>query len=169
MKKPLSPICQKYVTALKSVAEKHDVLETVLQDLSTLEDCFTQEPTLQRVIQNPKRASALFDALFQTLPFSPLTINFIKTVIHHRRLPLLLPIIQAFITQIRYPEQVVSITVARPLSSSQQSDLSALFQQARLSVTVDPKILGGMIVQIRSYRIDGSLRTKLSSLSPIPH
>ena len=166
MKKPLSPICQKYVTALKSVAEKHGVLETVLQDLSTLEECFTQEPAFQRAIQNPQRASALFDTLFQTL--SPITVNFIKTVIHHRRLPLLLPIIQAFITQIRYPEQVVSITVARPLSSSQQSDLSALFQQARLSVTVDPKILGGMIVQIRSYRIDGSLRTKLSALSPIP-
>ena len=35
----------------------------------------------------------------------------------------------------------------------------------KLSTKVDPEILGGLVVTIGSKRIDGSIRTRLNSLS----
>ena len=35
----------------------------------------------------------------------------------------------------------------------------------KLSTTVDPELLGGLVVTIGSKRIDGSIRTRLNSLA----
>ena len=163
--------CHRYVTALEAVARKHSLLERILEDLTALETLIVREPFLQTILHNPLyRKSAqnlLFDTLGQVLNLSVFTLNFLKTVAHHRRLPLLLPIIQAFITRIAYPQKEVSITTATPLTSAQHAALKALFPEARLRIAVDQRLLGGMILQIGSYMLDSSLQTKLAKISLI--
>ena len=55
------------------------------------------------------------------------------------------------------------------LTAAQQTELKAALKgvtgkDVTINVTVDPSILGGLIVKVGSRQIDTSLRTKLSSL-----
>jgi F-type H+-transporting ATPase subunit delta len=58
---------------------------------------------------------------------------------------------------------------AHALAAAQQNELKATLKgvagkDVTINVTVDPSILGGLIVKMGSRQIDTSLRTKLSSL-----
>ena len=61
------------------------------------------------------------------------------------------------------------MTAAHPLSAAQQKALGAklkagLGRDVALDITVDPAILGGLIVRVGSRMIDSSLKTRLDSL-----
>ena len=67
-------------------------------------------------------------------------------------------------------EATAEVLTARPLNDDQ---LAALKQQLRaragrevnVDATVDPSILGGIVVKLGSQRIDASIRTKLNRLA----
>ena len=61
------------------------------------------------------------------------------------------------------------MTSAHALTAAQEKELkdtlkSVAGKDVAFSVTVDPSLLGGLIVKMGSRQIDSSLRTKLSSL-----
>ncbi len=61
------------------------------------------------------------------------------------------------------------VTSAHALTSAQENELKAALKgvtgkDVTIDVTVDPSILGGLIVKVGSRQIDTSLRTKLSTL-----
>ena len=61
------------------------------------------------------------------------------------------------------------VTSAAPLTDSHVAALKDALRetagrQVDLSVKVDPAIIGGLIVQMGSRMVDGSLRTKLNSI-----
>ena len=66
-------------------------------------------------------------------------------------------------------ETSAEVVVAQKLSADQTKQLKATLKgvvgkDVALDVTVDPSLLGGMIVKVGSRQIDTSLKTKLSSL-----
>jgi F-type H+-transporting ATPase subunit delta len=66
-------------------------------------------------------------------------------------------------------EVTADVTVAQKLSAEQTKELKAALKsvvgkEVALNATVDPSILGGMIVKVGSRQIDTSLKTRLSSL-----
>ncbi len=61
------------------------------------------------------------------------------------------------------------VTSAHALTAAQETELKATLKSVTgkdvtVNVTVDPSILGGLIVKVGSRQIDTSLRTKLSTL-----
>ena len=61
------------------------------------------------------------------------------------------------------------MTSAHALSAAQETELKATLKgvagkDVAIAVTVDPSLLGGLIVKIGSRQIDTSLKTKLASL-----
>ncbi len=61
------------------------------------------------------------------------------------------------------------VTSAHALTAAQETELKAALKSVTgkdvtVNVTVDPSILGGLIVKVGSRQIDTSLRTKLSTL-----
>ena len=61
------------------------------------------------------------------------------------------------------------VTVAQKLTADQTKQLKTTLKgvvgkDVALDVTVDPSLLGGMIVKVGSRQIDTSIKTKLSSL-----
>lgn len=61
------------------------------------------------------------------------------------------------------------VTSAHALTAAQENELKATLKSVTgkdvaVNVTVDPSILGGLIVKVGSRQIDTSLRTKLSTL-----
>ena len=62
------------------------------------------------------------------------------------------------------------MTSAHPLSPDQVSAIAAKLKaregkDVTLTATVDPEILGGLIVRIGSTQIDSSIRTRLNTLA----
>ena len=61
------------------------------------------------------------------------------------------------------------VKAAHALSDAQLADLKATLKAAygkepNLSVTVDPSLIAGLVVQVGSKMIDSSLKTKLANL-----
>jgi len=66
-------------------------------------------------------------------------------------------------------EVSAEVATAHALTAAQQNELKATLREVAgkdvsIAVTVDPSLLGGMIVKMGSRQIDSSLRTKLNSL-----
>ena len=66
-------------------------------------------------------------------------------------------------------EITADVKSAHALSSEQENELKAALKSVTgkdvtIAVTIDPSILGGLIVKVGSRQIDTSLRTKLSTL-----
>ena len=61
------------------------------------------------------------------------------------------------------------VTSAHALTATQEKELKSALKgvtgkDVTIAVTIDPSILGGLIVKVGSRQIDTSLRTKLSTL-----
>jgi F-type H+-transporting ATPase subunit delta len=66
-------------------------------------------------------------------------------------------------------ETAAEVTSAHALSPAQEAELktalkSVAGRDVAIAVTVDPSLLGGLVVKIGSRQIDTSLKTKLASL-----
>ena len=106
------------------------------------------------------------------LSLDPLTGNFLGVLAQNRRLASLPAIIAAFgaIAADARGEVTADVTTAHPLAQSQLDALAArLAEREGRAVTlrthIDPALLGGLVVQIGSQMIDGSIRTRLNSIA----
>src|SRR3546814_16473947 len=67
-------------------------------------------------------------------------------------------------------ETTAEVTSAHPLSADQVSALAAQLKSrvgrdVAIDLTVDPQILGGLVVKMGSQMIDSSIRTRLNTLA----
>src|SRR3546814_5624954 len=67
-------------------------------------------------------------------------------------------------------EVTAQVTSAHPLTAEQVKALTAnlktrVGRNVTVATTVDPAILGGLVVQLGSQLIDGSIRTRLNSFA----
>ena len=126
-------------------------------------------------------ASALFDlaresnaigAVGKAMKLDSLTANFLGVLAENRRLADLPKMIDAFdaIVADHRGEVTAKVTSAHPLSAEQLKELTAnlksrVGRDVTVAATVDPAILGGLVVQLGSQLIDGSIRTRLNSFA----
>jgi len=97
--------------------------------------------------------------------------NFIRVIAKNRRLFVMPEMLSAFrrLVADHKGEASAEVTVAKALTAAQTKGLKAALKSVvgkdvAIDATVDPSLLGGMIVKVGSRQIDTSLRTKLSSL-----
>ncbi len=97
--------------------------------------------------------------------------NLVGVMIVNRRLAELPAVAQAFgaLLAARRGQQTADVTTAHPLNDTQRAQIVARLTEAghsgvRLSESVDPSILGGLIVRIGSRLYDNSIKSKLQRL-----
>src|SRR5690606_3161886 len=102
---------------------------------------------------------------------SGLTGNFLRVVARNRRLFAMPGIIQAFrrLAAEARGEVEAQVVSAHNLTAAQQAELKTALKavagkDVAISLTVDPTLLGGLVVRMGSRQIDTSLKTKLASL-----
>ncbi len=166
----------RYATALfelardsKALAKVEDSLATVAQALAESADfkALTASPLVSR--GNAAKAVA---AVAASLKLDGTTANFLGVLAENRRLGQLPAIIRAFrqLAAAHRGETTALVTSAHPLSADQ---VDALKQQLRtrigrevaIDLSVDPSLLGGLVVKIGSQMIDSSIKTRLNSLA----
>lgn len=147
----------------------------VENDLSRFEALVEGSEDLQRLIVSPvfsadEQLRAL-SALLERAKIGGLVGNFLRVVASNRRLFAVPQMIRAFreIAAEARGETTAEVASAYALSAAQEKDLRAALKDVTgkdvaMKVTVDPSLLGGLIVKLGSRQIDTSLKTKLNSL-----
>jgi F-type H+-transporting ATPase subunit delta len=166
----------RYAAALYELASESKAVSTVESDLEALGAAVTESADLAALIRNPRvgrdAAAKAMDSVAKLLKVSPLTSNFLGVLAANRRLAALPDIVRAFaaIAAAARGEVKAEVTSAHPLYPAQLKTLGEKLKaregkDVKLSATVDPEILGGLIVRIGSTQIDSSIRTRLNTLA----
>jgi len=166
----------RYATALFELARDENKLDKVGASLATLKQALADSGDLKALVTSPivSRAESgkAVGALVKPLKLDPLTAKFLGVLAENRRLGALVPIIRDFNTlSARHRgETSAQVITAHPLDNGQMAALTARLKsmvgsEVAVDATVDPNILGGLIVRLGSRQIDGSIRTKLNALA----
>ena len=150
-------------------------IPAVEKDLARFDALMNGSEDLMRVVRSPVLSAdeqfAAVDAILTKAKISGLAGDFIRVVAKNRRLFAMTGMLAAFRAMVarHKGEETASVTVAQRLTAAQEKELKAALKSSvgkdvAIEQSVDPSILGGMIVKIGSRQIDTSLRTKLSSL-----
>ena len=166
----------RYATALFELARESKSIDTVEASLATVRAALDQSDDFKRLIESPlvsrKDAAKATAAVGDELGIDATTKNFLGVLADNRRLSQLPAVIRAFrgLAANFRGETTADVTSAHPLSDDQ---VDALKQQLRTRVgrdvsvdlTVDPSLLGGLVVRIGSQMIDSSIKTRLNTLA----
>lgn len=171
----ISGVAERYASSLFELALEAGSVEVVGSDLARFQAMIDESEDLKRLIRSPvfsaEEQSKAIAAIVAKAGFSPLVANFLKVVASNRRLFAVPGMVKAYraIAARHRGEITADITSAHALTAAQETELKAALKgvtgkDVAIAVTVDPSILGGLIVKVGSRQIDTSLRTKLSTL-----
>jgi F-type H+-transporting ATPase subunit delta len=166
----------RYASALFDLAREQRQIESIGKSLEALSQALVDSKDFNELVTSPlvsrEEAGKAFDALAPQLGLDPLTANFLGVLARNGRKSQLQSVIRAFrrLAAEHRGETTAEVVTARPLNDDQ---LAALKQQLRtragrdvtIDATVDPHILGGIVVKLGSQQIDASIRTKLNRLA----
>ena len=166
----------RYATALFELARDERQLDSVGASIATLREGLRDSADLRELTQSPligrEDATRAVTAAAGSMGLDPITTNFLGVIAQNRRLSKLPEIIRAFnmLAAAHRGETTAEVVSAHPLTDDQvnalKSNLSSrIGRDVMVDLTVDPTILGGLVVKVGSQMIDGSIRTKLNSLA----
>ena len=166
----------RYASALFDLARESNAIDSVQKSLSVLGNALAESADLKALVSSPviSRADAAkaIAAVAQSLGLDSLTGNFLGVLAENRRLAELPAMIRAFaaIAAAQRGEVTAEVASAHPLSEDQVASLQEKLKAregrtVKIRTSVDPDLLGGLVVTIGSKRIDSSIRTRLNSLA----
>lgn len=166
----------RYAQALFDLAKESNATDKVGADLDSFDRMIGESDDLRRFLRSPAFSAdeqvKAIEALLARAGIAGTAANFLKLVARKRRLFALPDMIRDY-RKLNDGEKGLAqaeVTVAEPLKDAHVLALKdALAQVAgtsdvNVTVTVDPAIIGGMIVKLGSRMIDSSLKTKLNMI-----
>ncbi|MER8545230.1 F0F1 ATP synthase subunit delta [Mesorhizobium sp. M0684] len=171
----ISGVAERYAGSLFELALQANSVASVEADLNRFETMLEGSADLSRLIRSPVFSSEdqakAIAAIADRAGITGLTGNFLRVVAQNRRLFAVPGMIKAFrqIAAEHRGETAAEVTSAHALTPAQETELKAALKSVAgkdvaITVTVDPSLLGGLVVKIGSRQIDTSLKTKLNSL-----
>jgi len=166
----------RYALALFGLARDEKQLESVGASLAAVRQALAESDDFRELTTSPligrDEAVKAVGAAADAIGVDPLTRNFLGVLAQNRRLSQLGGVIRAFNTlAARHRGEITAeVTSAHPLDDDQvtaikQNLRTRMGRDIAVELSVDPAILGGLVVKIGSQMIDGSIRTKLNSLA----
>ncbi len=171
----MASVAGRYASALYDLATEQNQVKVVEQAMTRLQAMLAGSADLYKMVRSPiisadEQGKAL-DAVMAANGVDGLTANFVRLIARNRRLFVLPEMIKNFhklVAQGR-GEMQAEVASAVPLNDAQMQQLkdtlrASVGKDVAITSTVDPGLLGGLVVKIGSRMIDSSLRTKLNSL-----
>jgi len=166
----------RYASALFDLARDQKQIESVGNSLDALNQALVDSKDFAELVDSPlvsrDEAGKAFAAIAPQLNLDAITSNFVGVLARNGRKSQLQPVIRAFrrLTAEHRGETIAEVVTARPLNDDQLSQLRSQLRtragrDVNVEATVDPNILGGIVVKLGSQRIDASIRTKLNRLA----
>jgi F-type H+-transporting ATPase subunit delta len=167
-------ISSRYAKSLFDLALEQNILDKVHHDMKLMADICKNSPELLNCLKSPvingDKKQAVLDSLFAK-SFTKLTMLFIQTVIRKRREQYLVNIAEEFLVLYREHKNIqqAHITSASPLSSKVKNELKENLEKQtgktiEIETQVDPKLIGGIRIQVGDKLFDDSIATQLNNL-----
>ena len=162
-----------YAEALLAAAKEKRRLELVREQFAALAAALAESNELADLLRNPQlEPAAKRDALEAALgDADELVRNFVRLVAEKDRIGELDEIYREWERLLAAEERVleVELTTAVELSDGEAAEIVRKIEQAagrRVEATrrVDPDLIGGLVLQAGSLRVDGSVRGRLEGL-----
>jgi len=166
-------VARTYARALFQAAQEQGRIEDVREELDAFASAIDDVPELRSLIRNPEldppeKAKAL-DALLEEA--DELVRNFIRVVTEKGRAPILGEIAREFDLLVAAEEQILSVELTTSYELS-DDEAAAIVEQIEESSgrrveatrTVDPDLIGGLVLKAGSLEVDSSIRGRLDRL-----
>ena len=178
--KPSAPrtggVAQRYALALLELAKDRKSVDAIAADVDRLAALVRDDAGFRSFIEDPRLgAKAQTDGAFAVMDRAGIGGDVKKLVgvlVNNRRLVELPSVLATFGTLLaeQRGQQTAEVTTAHPLTAVQRTQIAARLTEAgysnvRLAETLDPSILGGLIVKIGSRLYDTSIKSRLQRLS----
>ena len=169
----MEEIAAVYARSLFEVAQEHNKLDTVRDELGTFADAVDANRELQTFFFSPYFSTAeKSDGLDRAVSGAdPIVVNFLKLLIENHRTPAVFRVrreLDRLWREVnkRLPVQVTSAVELDQATVTQIGDRIAqqTGQQIDLSASVEPDIIGGIIVRVGNSILDASIRNRLEQL-----
>jgi len=171
----ISGVASRYAQSLFDIALETKSLAKVEKQLAAFEALLNDSEDLRRLIGSPVFSTdeqmRAISGIAEKAGLDGVVANFLKVVVSNRRLFAVPGMIEAFRVIAADHKGVVAADVASAikLTAAQEKELAGTLKDVagkdvEINMTVDPSLLGGLVVKIGSRQIDTSLRTKLSSM-----
>ena len=166
----------RYATALFELAHDARQIDAVEASLTKVRAALDQSDDFRALTTSPviprDAAGMGIAAAADELGLDPTTRNFLGVLAHNRRLGELPAIIRAYrqLAARHRGEATAEVTSAHPLTGDQvdalkQSLRQRIGREVNVELSVDPDLLGGLVVRLGSQMIDSSIRTRLNALA----
>jgi F-type H+-transporting ATPase subunit delta len=167
-------VSRRYAAALFNQAKEKNTLDQAIADLNAVSQRLAITPKLGEVLAHPliseaKKRSAIQTAFASSV--SPATLALLNLLVDKGRIANLDAVKAEFDTLSREHKGIVaaSATSAIALTSEQIKTLEASLEQRtgkdiELTTSVDPSLIGGILVRIGDTVLDGTVKGKLERL-----
>lgn len=168
-------VADRYSTALYAQADETGALDQAVSEMESLGKLIDESPEMRRLLSSPLidvvQARKASDAVLEQQGFGKLVRDFVGVVANNRRLGSLRQIVSSFAALVAEKRGVVvaHVQTAHPLSDVQREQLRARLIEAgygsvNIRDTVEPGLLGGLVVRIGARLYDTSLKSRLQRL-----
>ena len=163
---------RRYAQAVFDIARDNDTLDQWRDDLQTLADVLGL-PDVQAFMESPRvseeNKQQLLDQHLGSV--APLARNLAMVLIRRNRSHLAQGILTDYLGMLDEERGIVAanVTSAEPMDDDLQEQVRQLLNQQvgrelRLSLDVDPEIIGGFVARVGDRVLDGSTRSRLRNL-----
>ena len=170
----MSQIGSVYGQALYSLASEENLSDTILQELTVLDQSFTQEPQFLRLLSAPNVAveerCRILDECFRD-KVSLYVLNFLKILTEKGIAKSFSQCVCAYREQYNLDHNILPVTAVTATALSEEqvkrltdklSDITG--KKAEVSNRVDPTCLGGVRLDYDGKRVDGSVANRLDAV-----
>lgn len=169
-------VSKTYGQALFDLALEENALEKILEEEAFIKEVFAKNEELVTLLNHPKISKdekvKVVENIFKG-NISDTMLGFLVIVLNKERYNELNGIFAYLEDKVREYKNigVVSVTTAVPLSDVQKEELTkrlletTSFKSFEFEYTVDPEIIGGMILRIGDRIVDSSIRTELNEMA----
>ncbi|HEX2251900.1 MAG TPA: ATP synthase F1 subunit delta [Thermoanaerobaculia bacterium] len=168
-------VAQVYATAMLETADEQGAADALREELDELGALVASDRALRDYLTNPAadagERSRVIERLFRGRT-SDLLVDSLQVLNRKGRMALLAAVVAAYGESHDVLRRRVRVKVASavPLTAAQrarleQAVLASTGSAPSLEETVDPSLLGGMVVRIGDRKTDGSVRTKLQAMN----
>ena len=173
----MNDISKEYGTALFMLACETEEKQSYARILNEIKDLFSHEPQYAELLSSPniplsERLGAIDAAFADTAP--EYVLSYLKLLCERGRISCLIESINAYNELLDASERVsnAKITSAVALTEEEKAKLIAKLESenggtVHAEYTVDPSILGGLIVEKDGKILDGSLRHRLRDVKEV--
>jgi F-type H+-transporting ATPase subunit delta len=173
MKGAYRGVARRYARAIFEVASAEGRARALRAELESAAQALASHPELSRALLHPalpaEKKRALVAGVFKG--GSPLLLKALDLMAERGRLPLLGDVAEEFAAALLESENVLKADVvsAVPLPADDAARIESALKSAtgrgiELRTSVDPALLGGVLVKIGGRHYDGSVRGRLAAL-----